>query len=692
MTKISIDILLAVGEKGGVENVVNQNALYLQKQGFQVRVIQLVWEGVRWVSEAIPFFPLLEGRGTYSLNQFAASYTEFLSTREKPDIVLATACPIMVVTAKMAAAKLNFHCKIAAWLHAPVERYVAAGFGGLECLEKADSILVLNEKTKNIIHAHNPALRTMLVNNPVNFTRCSLHANVSWENRTLLFVGRLSVEKRIDVILHALHLAHTSWQLILIGDGDERNRLEALTASLQLQERVHFTGWKSNPYAYITKASAMVMASEYESFPLSAIESLACGIPVISTPVDGIIELIRPGVNGFLYPSGGSSELAVLLDSLASGKLPRISPETCRESVAAYEEQQVLADFSQKLTQVLDKISVIIPCYNVEKQLSRCLDSVLNQKLHGVEMEIICIDDKSTDNTLHILEDYESAHSEYFLLIPLSENKKQGYGRNTGMQYASGSYITFVDADDAISPEMLQQLYDEAAARNCDVVECAYKEIHDGDALSVSGSGLPECFDMRNSSVKRKYILQYGWKTAPWGRLYKSSFLADNEIYFPTDLYMEDIYFSERCMLLMSSYSRIPQTHYFYCINESGVMFGESILRHYMHTAQIQNKTTETVMEQALINDCRSEYAYLHFSKAFAEPVQRMFLDERFFSYDNFMYLKESLLHFFPDILENPYVKNDRSPEMLLYKELLDRDYAEPLLRERLLRFSESLQ
>lgn len=692
MTKISIDILLAVAEKGGVENVVNQTALYLQEQGIQVRIIQMVWEGVHWVSPSVPFYPLLEGRGTYSLNQFTESYTDFLLTRKKPDIVLATAWPMMVLTAKMAAARLNIRFKIVSWLHAPVDRYVAAGFGGLECLEKADAVFVLNEKAQKIIRAHNPALRTELVNNPVDFTRCALHTDTGPENKTLLFIGRLSVEKRIDVILHALRIAHTPWRLLLIGDGDERSRLEELAASLQLTDRVCFLGWQSNPYEHVSGASAMVMASEYESFPLSAIESLANGIPVISTPVDGIIELIRPGINGYLYPSGDSNGLAVLLDSLALGKLPLISPETCRESVAAYEEQQVLADFKQKLTNVLDKISVIIPCYNVGKQLSRCLDSVLNQNLHGVEMEIICIDDKSTDNTLQILESYESAHSEDFLLIPLSENKKQGYGRNTGMQYASGSYITFVDADDAISPDMLQQLYDEAAARNCDVVECFYKEIHDGDALSVSGSGLPEYFDMRNPSVKRKYILQYGWKTAPWGRLYKSSFLTDNEIRFPTDLYMEDIYFSERCMLLMRSYSRIMQTHYFYCINESGVMFGDSILRYYMHTAQIQNATTEMVLEQSLINDCRNEYAYLHFSKAFAEPVQRMLRDERFFSYHNFRYMKETLFHFFPDILENPYVANDHSPEMLLYKELLSQDYPEQLLRELLLRFSESQQ
>ncbi len=680
MIKICIDILLAVGEKGGVENVINKNAVYLQQQGFQVRVVQLVWEGVHWVSESIPFYPLLNGRGNYTLNQFVTHYSDFLRTHEKPDIILAAAWPMMILVARMSAAKLNWRCKIVSWLHAPIDKYVAAGYGGMECLAKADEIFVLNEKTKNIIHTHNPALRTTLVTNPVDFTKCNIRFNSSWKCKTLLFVGRLSVEKRIDVILRAIRLAQSTWRLVLVGDGDERSRLEELTDVLQLKEQVHFIGWKTNPWEYITEASALIMASEYECFPMSAIESLACGIPVISTPVDGIIELIKPGINGFLFPSNDSSGLAQLLDNLATGKIPSIAPEVCRETVSDYEEQRVLSDFSEKLHHVLDKISVIIPCYNVEKQIERCLDSILNQSLHGVELEIICIDDKSTDNTLQLLRHYENKYPETFLLVELEENQKQGYGRNIGMHYASGSYITFVDADDAIAPQMLSRLYEEATASGCDVAECAYKEIHGSASLSVSDSGSPEYMDMRNPSARKQYILQYGWKTAPWGRLYKSDFLRKNQICFLTDTYMEDIYFSEHCMLVMNTYVRIPQTYYFYCINESGVMFGGHIINNYMDTAKVQNITTKAVTEQSLIKDCRNEYAYLHFSKAFAEPVQRMYRDKRFFSHANFLKLKEDLLRFFPDILENPYIANDNSAEMNLYKQLLREDCPEILL------------
>ena len=167
--KLCIDILLAVGKKGGVENVVNKNAVFLQQQGYCVRVIQLVWEGVRWVEQAIPFYPLREGRGEYSLNEFIAAYTTFLANHEKPDLILATAWPLMTLVARMSVEKLAFNCKIVSWLHGPLERYVDAGFGGAECLKKANRVFVLNERTRKTIHIYDPTICVDLVKNPVDF-------------------------------------------------------------------------------------------------------------------------------------------------------------------------------------------------------------------------------------------------------------------------------------------------------------------------------------------------------------------------------------------------------------------------------------------------------------------------------------------------------------------------------------------
>lgn len=351
--RINVDILMAVGERGGVEAVVNKIATYLDDQGFHARIVQLVWEGTYWVEGAVEFYPLLEGRGRYSLEKFVGSYTRFLTERGKPDIILATTWPVLVLVAKISIIRLNRGCcKIVSWLHGPLEKYVSAGYGGIECLKEADTVFVLNKKTKNIIDTYGEGCSVTVVKNPVDFEKCKIHKENNWEKRTLLFIGRFSPEKRIDIILHALENTKDEWKLILIGDGDERNRLLELVKKLRLEKRVQFLGWKTNPWEYAKGVSALAVASEYESFSLVTFESLASGVPVISTPVDGITEVIKPGINGFLFPAGDSKGLADILDAISLGKLPETCPKICRETVINYEEKKVLAEFKEKLEEV----------------------------------------------------------------------------------------------------------------------------------------------------------------------------------------------------------------------------------------------------------------------------------------------------------------------------------------------------
>lgn len=680
-----IDILMPVGEKGGVENVVSKTAVYLMDRGYQVRVIQLVWEQVQWVPEKVEFHALLEGKGHYSLNQFAEKYAEFLHTHGKPDLIFATTWPTMVLVAKLAFLAISHaHGKIIAWPHGPLEQYVKAGFGGMECLEKADAVFVLNRRTEAMLKRNPNCQEVTIVRNPVDFTICNIQEGPSAEEPCLLFVGRLSKEKRLELVLDALQHTKAAWKLRIIGDGDERSALEKRVQELSLEERVTFYGWQKEPWKYADKVTATVLSSSYECFPMVAVESLACGIPVIAPPVDGIAELIKPGSNGFIYSRGDRNALTHILDTIAAGETPAISPEQCRQSVLSFEESQALMDFEEKMTGVLDKISVIIPCYNVQDRIAECLDSVFGQQPCGANLEVICIDDKSTDDTLKILQEYEKKYSENMMLVMLEENGRQGNARNIGMQYASGNYICFVDADDLIAPMMLPALYQKAADTQCDVVECAYKQLRWGEPLMVEEQGNLEYYDMQDISHKKSYIMKYGWKTGPWGRLYRRNFLFDHQIYFPTDTFMEDIYFSERCMLYMKRYVRIPQTYYFYCENASGVMHSEKIIDYYMDTATVQIGTTEGLMQEGQLTGCEEEYAYLHFSKAFVEPVNRMWKDERYFSFENFTFLKDSLFHLFPNILKNPYFLRDQSKSMELYRALLEKDWTEPELRNML--------
>ena len=103
-------------------------------------------------------------------------------------------------------------------------------------------------------------------------------------------------------------------------------------------------------------------------------------------------------------------------------------------------------------------ISVIIPCYNAAPYIHECLDSVLAQSVGLENLEIILIDDCSTDQTVSIIRSYEAKYPDNILLILSEKNGKQGYARNIGLKYATGDYVSFVDADDFIHPRMYEIL------------------------------------------------------------------------------------------------------------------------------------------------------------------------------------------------------------------------------------------
>lgn len=116
------------------------------------------------------------------------------------------------------------------------------------------------------------------------------------------------------------------------------------------------------------------------------------------------------------------------------------------------------------------KISVIIPVYNVEKYLSQCLDSVINQTLK--EIEIICIDDGSTDSSLAILREYQSKDNR--IKVITKENSGYGASMNIGLDTAKGEYIGIVESDDFIELNMYETLYQKAIENDCDLMRCQY--------------------------------------------------------------------------------------------------------------------------------------------------------------------------------------------------------------------------
>lgn len=202
------------------------------------------------------------------------------------------------------------------------------------------------------------------------------------------------------------------------------------------------------------------------------------------------------------------------------------------------------------------KVSIIVPVYNVEKYLEKCLDSIINQSLK--EIEIICVNDCSLDKSLDILKKYKSV-DDRVIIINNETNQRAGYSRNIGVERASGEYIGFIDSDDYIDEKYFEELYSTAKKYDSDIVNTNHVLYYDFLNKNIKKSifhiydetELKGKFDWDNSitidSMGKLLILKYNLNRNVCFKLWKREFLIKNDIKFVMDFLGEDF-----CFVLIS--------------------------------------------------------------------------------------------------------------------------------------------
>ncbi len=184
------------------------------------------------------------------------------------------------------------------------------------------------------------------------------------------------------------------------------------------------------------------------------------------------------------------------------------------------------------------KLSVIVPVYNVEKFLPRCLDSLLRQGLEVGEYEVICVNDGSPDNCAQILAEYEQKYPGIFRVIT-QENRGLGEARNTGMKAAQGEYIAFVDSDDYVANGGYAYICQHFLKKKPDVVSFLSRRVNSSDIdklehLAVEGM---VAFEGKGAEVYGR--LQY---MSAWSKFYRRAFLLENDIWFEKILAEDQIF------------------------------------------------------------------------------------------------------------------------------------------------------
>ena len=211
------------------------------------------------------------------------------------------------------------------------------------------------------------------------------------------------------------------------------------------------------------------------------------------------------------------------------------------------------------------KVSIIIPVFNPGNLLYRCLDSVANQTLK--EIEIICVDDGSSDNSPEILDEYAKNDSRFKVIH--QRNQGAGTARNNGIKHSKGEFILFLDSDDWVEQDMCKKLYAHATQLNSDlVIFDALWHTADNKINTFSYFSKNEFKENYRSFVfDYHYIkdkLMIGSLGVIWSKFYKSSFVKDNNILFPKHKIYNDVEFHFKTILLANNISYIPEPFYHY--------------------------------------------------------------------------------------------------------------------------------
>lgn len=189
------------------------------------------------------------------------------------------------------------------------------------------------------------------------------------------------------------------------------------------------------------------------------------------------------------------------------------------------------------------KASVVIPVYNSEKYLKKCLNSVINQTLKDIE--IICVDDGSTDKSVEILNSF--AEKDGRITVLRQENQFAGVARNNGFKNARGKYVVFWDADDYFEPDALSLMYSKCEKEQADICLCAASRFDDeGGKKEIDESFLKKRFLPREKVFSVKTHPEYIFNIAsnvPWQRMLRADFIRENNLEFQNLRQANDTYF-----------------------------------------------------------------------------------------------------------------------------------------------------
>ena len=298
----------------------------------------------------------------------------------------------------------------------------------------------------------------------------------------------------------------------------------------------------------------------------------------------------------------------------------------------------------------MPKVSIIVPVYNVEKYVEKCLQTLINQTLKDIE--IIVVNDGSTDNSRNIINEY-ARNFPNFIKCYDKENGGLSDARNYGMKSASGDYIAFLDSDDYVELDMYEKMYNKAIEENSDMVECDF--IWEYPDKKVTDTGIVY--------HNKKDMITYA-RVVAWNKLIKRELIEKANVIYPKGLRYEDIEFFYKMVPFYNKVSFVKEPLVHYIQRDSSI-------------SNVQNERTKEIFEvldnsinyykeKGLFDEYKDELEYTYARILLCSSLFRMVRIQNKETRKNLLAKTwDKLNTTFPDWKKNPILKRDKTKKNL---------------------------
>lgn len=305
------------------------------------------------------------------------------------------------------------------------------------------------------------------------------------------------------------------------------------------------------------------------------------------------------------------------------------------------------------------KVSVIIPVYNMGKYIRECLDTVVAQSLKNIE--IICVDDGSTDSSRSIISEYRQRDKRIILLT--QENQGAGPARNNGIRHAKGEFIAFMDPDDYYpEKQTLQKMYDAAIKNKVLICGGCFSELHNGEIRTTfdkNGNFWGYTFEKCEKISYKDWQFDYGYHRF----LYKRKFLKDNNLYFPPLLRFQDPPFFISAMIKAGEFYALNYPTYVYRVSHKTIVWKKrkiyELAKGLLYNLKISRKYRLNKLH------------YLTYRRIMSEFKNTLYHHKNIWSVRYLYILYQIYQNIDADLIRNinPYFKNEFKIKNLFYEE-----------------------